>query len=372
VAAPRSAGKSLFGVWIAKESSLGTPLASGNPLRVWLNSQEDHLASVLRPRLEVAGADLDRVTLTSEPWRLPGALETIRAQLVERSTDLLILDSLAQHIPRYQGHEGASVAMRGLVDVAEQLGLAVVLLGNTVKGGRASVEAAIGGAGVVQNLAKAIFILGPDPASIDEAPLDTVFRGISGAPCRDCGQSGEHRDGSCGTNAGGADRQAPARLVVACERFGVGPLPSSLLFEMRTTFYEPTGREEPFLQLLGESDHTASQVFDAQHKSSQVARGEDHTRTAEVALWLRETLVKSGPTPTERVIAAAKRTGTYPSRNTFDRARKLAGVEAIRPSELQAILGIERHKSLDEAERRSFWIHVPDVGEPPVDAWADG
>jgi hypothetical protein len=62
IAGPRDAGKTLFAVWLAAEASRGNP-----PLRVWLNSQEDDLGTVLKPRLDAAGADIKKtIRLTAE------------------------------------------------------------------------------------------------------------------------------------------------------------------------------------------------------------------------------------------------------------------------------------------------------------------
>src|SRR3954462_14418356 len=108
IASPRSSGKSLVGTWLGAEVSTGGPLASGRQGRVWINSLEDHLASVVRPRLEVAGADLSRVVLTAEPWRFPQDLGALRARLTAPPADLVILDSLQQHVPRFQAYEPCS------------------------------------------------------------------------------------------------------------------------------------------------------------------------------------------------------------------------------------------------------------------------
>ena len=58
IAGPRDAGKTLYAVWLAAEASQG--IAGGVPLRVWLNSQEDDLATVLRPRIDAATDHLDQ------------------------------------------------------------------------------------------------------------------------------------------------------------------------------------------------------------------------------------------------------------------------------------------------------------------------
>ncbi len=125
------------------------------------------------------------------------------------------------------------------------------------------------------------------------------------------------------------------------------------------------------MRLVGECSATASEVLDAIHKTSQVAEPEERSKTAEVALWLRETLEAYGPMTTEAVIAAAKKAGVYASKNTFDRGRKLALVESVRPSELRVTLGDDRYERLDDADRRVFWMRLADVGEPPAGKWSD-
>src|SRR5271165_7107956 len=76
---PRNAGKTMLAVWLAAEVSKGV---TGVKLRVWLNSQEDDLPTVLKPRFSAAGVDLNQqVRLTGERWRLPADLKKIRDEL---------------------------------------------------------------------------------------------------------------------------------------------------------------------------------------------------------------------------------------------------------------------------------------------------
>ena len=46
-------------------------------------------------------------------------------------------------------------------------------------------------------------------------------------------------------------------------------------------------------------------------------------------MWIKETLAREGPMPTKDLEAEAKGDGAYHSRNTFDRARKIAGVQSF-------------------------------------------
>jgi hypothetical protein len=112
-------------------------------------------------------------------------------------------------------------------------------------------------------------------------------------------------------------------------------------------------------------------VLEAVREQSRPAPREQESKTAEVAIWLREFLSANGAMPTERVIQRAKADGMYPSRNTFDRARKLADVESVRPGDVRSMLGDAAYESLTETERRAWWMRVPDVGDPPLEDWSD-
>ncbi|MDP9296966.1 MAG: hypothetical protein M3O88_09780, partial [Actinomycetota bacterium] len=311
------------------------------------------------------------VTLTAEPWRFPQDLPGLRNALESVRTDLLILDSLQQHIPAYQRHETSAEAMRGLIRLAEEFELAVVLIGHTVKTSRGSVESMIGGAGVIQNLAKAIYVLGPDPVEVERDALPRGLRNVAAMSCAICGESTERDSVFCAAHETQRTRQG-ARRVLACERLGVGPLPPSLLFELDTTFFDPTGREEPFLRLIGESEHGARSVLDAIHRSSQVAGPRDESKRTEIALWLIRTLEAHGPMPTHRVISAARREGMYSSENTFDRVRKAANVDAIAPGQLRSALGDHRYEELSEEDRKRHWMRLGPAQEPPVEEWRTG
>jgi hypothetical protein len=305
---PRNSGKTLCASWLAAAMSRG--LGGTQPLRVWFNSQEDDRHSVLRPRLEAAGAsvakEVNQVRLTEEHWKLPADLGTIRDALTQhreggKPDDVLILDSVQQHLasnsPRIAGE-----AMRGLVQIALEFNLAVILIGHTRKGKGASVESMIAGAAVIQNMAKAIYLFGPEPGSKIRA-LD--------AP-----------DGPA------EDEELP-RYVLACERLGIGPMPASMLLERRTRYDEGTSRDEAFLEYIRPCGYSAREVLD-ESKDDKTGRDKDATATARAALWIKETLTAKAPMPTGDFEILAKGDGVYASRNTFDRARKIAGVQTGR------------------------------------------
>jgi len=241
--APRNAGKTLAAIWLA------TSAANSSGLRVWFNSLEDDLHAVLRPRFDAAGATISRqIRLTANHWRLPADLDEIKTELElhragNAGDDLLILDSIQQHVVRPYAHHPAAETMSGLLKLGREFDLGVILIGHTTRGKHASVEAMIGGSQVFQNMSKAIYVFGPEPAAATRAPnVEEVGLAVPGDQ--------DEAEGS-------------PHYVFACERIGIAAPPTSLLFERLTADDEVTGRGEPYLRYLGPSGASARDVIDA-------------------------------------------------------------------------------------------------------------
>ena len=303
---PRNSGKTMAAVWLAAEASNGIG-GSRAPLRVWFNSQEDDLATVLKPRFDAAGASRERqVRLTANYWRLPADINKIRDELREHAAghapdDMLILDSIQQHITRPYAHAPAQETMTGLRKMAIEFDIAVLLIGHTTKGKHASVEAMIAGATVLQNMSKAIYLFGAEPGS----SLREMKRELSG------------------------EETGNPRYVLACERIGIADKPVSILLEKLTEYDDVTKRKEPYLKYLGPSEFTAREVLDEAKTDDR--GGRDASKSAMAAEWMVETLTERGrPMPTKDFEEMAKADGVYGSRNTFDRARKIAGVQSFK------------------------------------------
>ena len=306
LAAPRNAGKTMCAVWLSTEA------ANVTGLRVWMNSLEDDLAAVLKPRFDAAGATISRqIRLTANNWRLPADLKRIEMELELHKAGgmpdaMLVLDSIQQHIVRPYAHAPAQESISGLLKLARTYNLAVILIGHTTRGKHASVEAMIAGSSVLQNLSKSIYVFGPEPTAATRAP--TAAEDGLVVPDEDEGGEGN------------------PRFVMACERMGIAPKPTSILFERLTVHDEVTGRGEPFLKYLGPSSASARDVIDEAKTDDRDS--DDAGKTAQSAMWIAETLGVKGPMPTREFAAMAKADGSWHSKNTFDRARKLAGVQS--------------------------------------------
>ena len=296
VYAPRNAGKTMFGIWLAASAASATV-----PLRVWYNSQEDDLPSILKPRFDAAGISAQQIRLTDERWRLPADIGKIRSGLEEHRAggapdDVLILDSIQQHIVRPYAFAPSQETIKGLLELAIEFDIAVVLIGHTTRGKHGSVEAMISGSHVLQNLSKSIYVFGPEPGSKAREEAREMEGGETGNP----------------------------RYVLACERIGIAEKPVSIVFELRTEYDDVTKRNEPYLVKLGSSRFTAREVLDEAKTDDRGDR--DAGKSASAAAWIVEALTANGPMPTKGpggLEAKAKADGVFGSRNTFDRARKL-------------------------------------------------
>lgn len=103
-------GKSTLTLAIAAHVSTGTPLPGDvgerEPAGVVLVSFEDGLGDTIRPRLEAAGADLDRIVahrLDAE-FNIHDHLKELRAQVTAHGAALVIIDPLLAALP---GHVNA-------------------------------------------------------------------------------------------------------------------------------------------------------------------------------------------------------------------------------------------------------------------------
>jgi len=133
-------GKTYFAMELAAACTTGKALPDMEPvgpLNVIYQTAEDGLGDTIRPRLQAAGADLDRVLViddTEDPLTLSD--ERIEKAIVENHARLMVIDPL-------QAFVGASVDMnranevrpvfRALGDIAQRTGCAILLIGHLNK-----------------------------------------------------------------------------------------------------------------------------------------------------------------------------------------------------------------------------------------------
>jgi len=152
--------------------------------------------------------------------------------------DLLILDLMQQHFKNlYHGFRENRRGMDLMFRLAKEGDLSILFIPHFNKGKHPSVEAAIGGQGIIQNMTKAIYVMGQRRATLGS-----------------------------GTR------------YLACERINSRG-PPSLAFELRTRKVSGYAEEIPYLECTGIADVSSMDVFDA-------SKVEDR-RQARLPTWIQ-------------------------------------------------------------------------------------
>lgn len=203
-------GKGLFAAYLAAQVSR----EGGNVL---YSAAEDAMGFMTRPRLEAAGANLNRCFL----WRfkLPDMMDELTYHIREKGIDLVIIDPLAAHLDRSVSRHGDTVreVLQPLTDLIEVTKTACVVIEHTLKkpaaGAHPLTAIAGGGSGAVA-AARAAYLLGVNPDDEDMRVLCKVKLNISG------------------------DRK-PLQFEVEAEEFPiVGEVPN-LIFDQELEFFDP-------------------------------------------------------------------------------------------------------------------------------------
>lgn len=145
-------GKSLITLDIAARVSKYDKMPDGtlgdryDTLNVLLISYEDDLSDTIRPRLEAAHADLDRVSVlnsisevngSARPVELPGDIPLIKEIVRESNTGLVVIDPLmAALASQVDSHRDQDIrrALAPLKELAEETGAAVLMVRHLNKG----------------------------------------------------------------------------------------------------------------------------------------------------------------------------------------------------------------------------------------------
>jgi hypothetical protein len=161
-------GKSLFAAHLAAEVS-----RQGD---VIFATHEDPLKQVARPRLEAAGAVLERVHFWTPT--LPEETHRLQDVILEREAKLVVIDPIAAHlsVSVYNDQE-VRTALTPLAEVAEQTDAAILLLHHPIKNPAASAHPllAVGGSGGgLAGAARVAYLWGQSPDDPDERVLACV------------------------------------------------------------------------------------------------------------------------------------------------------------------------------------------------------
>lgn len=159
------------------KSTLATTIAadlSADGLVAIISDLEDDLAGVVRPRLEVAGAALERVHLIPPDAApaLPHDIERLRYLIKQTSASCLLLDPIGAHFrPERRVHDRPT--LRELVQLGRDTRCAIIGVHHTVKTSTdGTALGAIGGpSGGLAGTARAVYVYGYDPEDEDRRAL---------------------------------------------------------------------------------------------------------------------------------------------------------------------------------------------------------
>ena len=321
-------GKSTVALDFAARISTASPLADGHrtesPCNTVLLSAEDAVADTIRPRLEAAGADLNRVTVVRgvnesdgpRPPVLPGDLASLEALIFEDDASLVIVDPFMAYLAGgVDAHRDQDVrrALHALSATAERTGAALVIVRhlNKAPGGNALYRG--GGSIGIIGAARAGMLIAPDPA--DER-----------------------------------------RRILACTKSNLAEKPKSLAYRL-------IGDEEHDCARVvwdGESDLTADALLNPPRESKR-----------DDAAQFLEDLLADGPVLASEVKAEATSEGI--SWRTVERAKDDLSVDAFRKGEpgkrgggswWWKLPGLGRH----DLERQPLDNHLADLIPEPVSA----
>ena len=133
---------------------------------VLIVTAEDHLAAVVRPRLEAAGADLELVRIVTVPVTLPDDVAVLGSLIRDYEAAMLVLDPLVAFIGdgvnTHRDHHVRRV-LAPLADLAEETGVALVVVIHTNKGRDSEPLMRISGSVGFTGAARTVLLAADDP-----------------------------------------------------------------------------------------------------------------------------------------------------------------------------------------------------------------
>ena len=291
-------GKSTLTIDLAARVSNGGRMPDGasserpGKAGVVLVSAEDGAADTIRPRLDAAGADCERVHLLTDvegidddgkvkrrPWTMPQDIDMLAELVVTTGARLVVIDPmnavLSTAVDSYRDQD-VRVALAPLARVAEETGAAIVLVRHLTKGGGANALYRGGGSIGIIGAARSGLLAAADPSD----------------------ESGERR-------------------VLAATKSNLAKVASSLAYELVPAAEHGCAR----VRWLGDSAHTSASLL-------AIPRSDDDRTAVDDAVEFLKDALSDEPQPAKKVIRDANEAGH--SKRTLDRAKKELGVRSVK------------------------------------------
>ena len=263
-------GKTTVLLDLAARVSRGLPMPGETngrerePASVLYLSAEDDEGDTLRPRLEAAGADLERVRFWGEAAlpSLPEDSHVLGQLIVSHDVKLVVLDPVGPFLnEKVNTNRDANVrrAFSPLRDVCEFTGAACVLIRHLNKDGRSSNPLYRGGGSIAfMAVARSAFLAASDPDDTD-------------------------------------------RFVLAHTKSNIGRRVRSLAYCLKPVSV-PNAGEQVHVKWLGESDLNATDLLGPARHGRSAARGECQS-------WLAAELANGAAVARTRIIEMASKRG---------------------------------------------------------------
>jgi hypothetical protein len=285
-------GKSTITLDIAARFTTGSPMPDGSRLdhrgSVVLLSAEDGIGDTIRPRLEAAGADLERVHVFAEVWpddgpprppSLPGDLERLEATIEATGARLVVIDPLSAYLGgSVDAYRDTDIrrALHPMAALAERTSTALLVLRHLSKSGGTNAIYRGGGSIGIIGAARVGLIVARDP-----------------------------------------EDETGTRCVVAVSKCNIAPLAESLAYRVTS---DPE-RECGVIAWEGTTAHTATSLL------AEPASAEERSARDEARDWL-DAVLGEGPARAKVAQAAAKEAGI--AVRTLRRAADDLGLRKVR------------------------------------------
>jgi AAA domain len=191
-------GKSTLTADLAARITTGKPMpdgsGGGDPGAVVLASAEDGLADTIRPRLELAGADLHRVEVIEHltlpdgrtvPLELPGDLDQVEEVIRDLRAHLLTIDPLMAYLAgtvNANRDQDVRRALHPVKELAERTGAAILVVRHLRKTATDSAVQRGGGSIGIIGAARVGLMVAPDPADADRRILAVTKSNVGPIP----------------------------------------------------------------------------------------------------------------------------------------------------------------------------------------------
>jgi hypothetical protein len=190
-------GKSTISLDIAARVSRGLPMPDGaasdleGPGNVLLLGVEDGLGDTIRPRLDAAGADVNRITAVTSavdlegvdcPFTIPHDIDMLGSEIETNAIRLVIVDPLVSFLSEetnsYNDHH-IRRALSPVAQLAERTGASFLIIRHLTKaqGGNALYRG--GGSIGITAIARSAMVVGVDPENEDQRVLAMTKSNLS-------------------------------------------------------------------------------------------------------------------------------------------------------------------------------------------------